>query len=246
LPSEKLDVNGNLKVRENATIQGIATADSFVKTGGTSSQFLMADGSTSAGTVATTMGTIGTSATANGATITSGVLSLTPANATNGGVVTTGAQTFAGAKTFTQSLNANSFVKTGGTSSQVLMADGSVSTGVTITSGIFSLTFSTQNVIISYKLITDGTSKIVYLNIPYFNVFGSIPTTFLNSTGTLPLLIRPNSTQYITSAVMPTSSSYPILGYWVISSSGSITLYSNGASSQIQGAAPGTISYIAN
>jgi hypothetical protein len=49
LPSEKLDVAGNLKVRENAMIQGTATANSFVKDGGTSSQFLMADGSVSTG-----------------------------------------------------------------------------------------------------------------------------------------------------------------------------------------------------
>ena len=48
-----------------------------------------------------TVGSIGTSSDANGATITSGVLSLTPADATNGGVVTTAPQTFAGAKTFT-------------------------------------------------------------------------------------------------------------------------------------------------
>jgi hypothetical protein len=41
-----------------------------------------------------------TSATANGATITGGVLQLAPANGTNGGVVTTAAQTFAGTKTF--------------------------------------------------------------------------------------------------------------------------------------------------
>jgi hypothetical protein len=49
LPSEKLDVAGNLKVRENAMIQGTATANSFVKDGGTSTQFLMADGSVSTG-----------------------------------------------------------------------------------------------------------------------------------------------------------------------------------------------------
>jgi hypothetical protein len=49
---------------------------------------------------ATTMGAIGGSSTANGGTITAGVLSLTPANATNGGIVTTGAQTFAGNKIF--------------------------------------------------------------------------------------------------------------------------------------------------
>jgi uncharacterized protein (TIGR02145 family) len=51
------------------------------------------------------VGTIGVSSNANGATITSGTLSLTPADATNGGIVTTGTQTFAGAKTFTGTVN---------------------------------------------------------------------------------------------------------------------------------------------
>ncbi len=105
LPSEKLDVNGNLKVNGNSTINGTTTANSFIKSGGTSSQYLMADGSTSAGTVATTMGTISASSTANGATITSGVLSLTPADGTNGGIITTGTQTIAGNKTFNSDLN---------------------------------------------------------------------------------------------------------------------------------------------
>jgi uncharacterized protein (TIGR02145 family) len=49
---------------------------------------------------ATTMGAIGGSSTTNGGTITSGVLSLTPADATNAGIVTTGTQTFAGNKIF--------------------------------------------------------------------------------------------------------------------------------------------------
>jgi hypothetical protein len=53
LPSEKLDVAGNLKVRQNATVSGTATASSFVKDGGTSSQFLMADGSVSTGATGT-------------------------------------------------------------------------------------------------------------------------------------------------------------------------------------------------
>jgi hypothetical protein len=83
---------------------GAINANNFVKTGGTSTQYLMADGSTSAGTVATTMGAIGASSTTNGGTITSGVLSLAPADATNGGIVTTGTQTIAGNKTLTGTL----------------------------------------------------------------------------------------------------------------------------------------------
>ncbi|MEN9349724.1 MAG: hypothetical protein RL372_702 [Bacteroidota bacterium] len=77
---------------------------------GTSGQVL-----TSAGTGAPTwttpasvsVGTISGSSTANGASITSGVLNLAPADATNGGIVTTGSQTFAGAKTFGTDINVN-------------------------------------------------------------------------------------------------------------------------------------------
>jgi uncharacterized protein (TIGR02145 family) len=48
----------------------------------------------------TSMGTIGGSSTANGGTITSGVLSLTPADRDNGGIVTNGMQDFDGNKSF--------------------------------------------------------------------------------------------------------------------------------------------------
>jgi hypothetical protein len=56
---------------------------------------------------ASTVGTISNSATTNGASITSGVLNLAPADPNNGGIVTTGAQTFAGAKTFNSNLVVN-------------------------------------------------------------------------------------------------------------------------------------------
>ena len=109
----------------NTTIKGTTTANSFVKEGGTSSQYLMADGSTSAGTAATTMGTIGASSTANGGTISSGVLSLAPADGTNGGIVTTGTQTFAGAKTFSSDIIINGINTVNGN----LLVNGSASLG---------------------------------------------------------------------------------------------------------------------
>ena len=119
---------------------------------------------------ATTMGAISGSSSTNGATINAGVLSLTPADAANGGIVTNGTQTIGGAKTFTQSVTANSFAKTGGTSSQYLMADGSTSVGL-INEGSFEIRFSnigSPDVIINYKEITEGSSKIVHLYIPKF------------------------------------------------------------------------------
>jgi pyruvoyl-dependent arginine decarboxylase (PvlArgDC) len=84
-PTSALDVNGT------------ATATSFVKSGGSSNEYLMADGSVTNG-VPVTVGAISASSNANGAAITSGVLNLAPADATNGGIVTTGTQTFSGNK----------------------------------------------------------------------------------------------------------------------------------------------------
>jgi uncharacterized protein (TIGR02145 family) len=55
----------------------------------------------------TSMGAISGSSTTNGATITSGVLSLAPASATNPGIITTTAQTIAGAKTFSDGITGN-------------------------------------------------------------------------------------------------------------------------------------------
>ncbi len=105
---------------------GLANTNAQVQTNTTDITNLQTQVSTlQSNAVATTMGTIGASATTNGATITAGVLSLTPANATNGGVVTTAAQTFAGDKTFSGNVVTNgnviisnptvTFVNTSGT-----------------------------------------------------------------------------------------------------------------------------------
>ena len=61
--------------------------------------------SSSGGTLSS-FGAIGATSNANGATVSGSIITLTPADGTNGGVVTTGAQTFAGAKTFTGTITA--------------------------------------------------------------------------------------------------------------------------------------------
>ena len=87
-----------------ATFTGALTAGgiTFPTSDGTAGQLLVTNGS---GTLtwssgALSVGAIAGSSNAKGATISTNVLSLTPADATNGGIVTTAAQTFAGAKTF--------------------------------------------------------------------------------------------------------------------------------------------------
>jgi hypothetical protein len=128
-------VDGNGTIVSASTV----TATSFIRTGGLSTQYLMADGSvtTGGGGGSVTLSAIGSTPNANGATLTGSALNLEPASASFGGVVTTGVQTFAGAKTFNSSVTAGSFIKSGGLSTQYLMADGSVTTG---TGGTVSMT----------------------------------------------------------------------------------------------------------
>jgi hypothetical protein len=64
---------------------------------------------------AITLGAISSTSNSNGATITAGVLNLAPANATDGGIVTTEAQTFAGAKTFSSDLSVSGKLALGST-----------------------------------------------------------------------------------------------------------------------------------
>lgn len=86
---------------------------------------------------------IGSTPNANGATITGSALKLQPADDTYGGVVSTTSQTFAGAKTFNNTINGNYL-----TASTVLISDASkniVSSSVTITTlGYLDATSSIQ------------------------------------------------------------------------------------------------------
>ncbi len=95
----KLSATG-LQLIGALTATGNITANSLIKSGGTSSQFLKADGSIDATNYQPTIsfGAIGSTPNANGASISSGVITLQPASATYGGLVTTGAQTLAGQK----------------------------------------------------------------------------------------------------------------------------------------------------
>ena len=130
------------------------------------------------------MGAIGQTSSSNGATITNGVLSLTPADGNNVGIVTTEAQTFAGDKTFSGTTTASSFKRSGGTPSQILMADGSttrtirgrVNANGTIAAGSG---FTVSNLIIGYgsysiNFTTPFTTVPIVVASPEFMLFCSI------------------------------------------------------------------------
>jgi hypothetical protein len=97
-----------------------------------------------------TLTAIAGTSNANGATISGTALTLTPADATNGGIVTSGMQTFAGAKTFSNDITAPNFLgnattaTTAGnitaTSNTTLTSLANLTTVGTITSGVWSAT----------------------------------------------------------------------------------------------------------
>lgn len=103
---------GSTTLSSNAVLLGNGTSALQTVSPGTSGNVLTSNGTTwvsqaasGGGGGVTSVGAINGSSTANGASITSGVLNLHPADGTNGGVVTTSAQTFAGNKTFSGTIN---------------------------------------------------------------------------------------------------------------------------------------------
>jgi len=142
----------------SATFSGDVTANSFVKSGGTSSQFLKADGSVDIRSFVTT-GALDNYLPLTGGSLTNSlssgyVLSVTNTTAAadaNGlyvniasgstgtpfrvdrGGVSLISVNYLGATLLKSTITANAFIKASGTSSEYLMADGSVSTGLSFT-----------------------------------------------------------------------------------------------------------------
>ena len=125
----------------------------------------------------TSIGTISASSTANGASITSGVLNLAPADATNGGVVNTTNQTFAGSKTFSSDISVNT-VKVGkgsgtgtgntalGTSTLNANTSGNYNTMVGGNTGVSNTTGS-GNTALGYSSLNSNTTGINNVSIGY-------------------------------------------------------------------------------
>ena len=122
---------------------------------------------------AITIGAIGSS-NANGASLTSGVLRLSPADGTNGGIVTTGAQTFAGTKTFTAAP-----VLSTTTASQALFTDANKNIVSNSITGTGNVVMSTSPTLVTPVLgAATGTS---------LSVTGQLTSTV--ATGTAPLVV---------------------------------------------------------
>jgi hypothetical protein len=138
-----LYVNGGIKANGNSTINGNLTASQFIVPSGTSSQFLKADGSVDTTTyqAAISLAAIGITPNANGASLVGSLLNLQPADASFGGVVTTGTQTFAGDKTFSSDLTVNGVnIGLGGGSIDTNTRVGSSALGVN-TTGFYNSAF---------------------------------------------------------------------------------------------------------
>jgi hypothetical protein len=101
--------------------------------------------------VATTVGSLNSSGTTNGMTLLGGELKLSPADASNPGVVTAGTQTIAGAKTFAQDLQINQLMighGGGGLQANTLVGK----------SAFTSNTTGSNNTAIGYQSLTANTS----------------------------------------------------------------------------------------
>jgi hypothetical protein len=94
---------------------------------------------------AVTLSAIGSTANANGATLTGQILNLEPASASYGGVVTTGTQTFAGAKTFSSDISVNTYMTVGRGGGGI---DSNTALGV---NALYSNTTGSLNVALGYQ-----------------------------------------------------------------------------------------------
>jgi hypothetical protein len=190
--SYKFEITGTAKISSTLLVSGVTTFGSTLSNGTYTYTLPSATGTlalTSDIHSAVTLSAIGSTANANGATLTGQVLNLQPADASFGGVVTTGTQTFAGAKTFTSALS--------GTSATFL---GNVGIGTTSPSALlntFSASTSTQIIVTGADTtnqrleVTDGTVT------NRFGIFGRTngDAGVLGTQTNHPLVFNTNSTE---------------------------------------------------
>jgi hypothetical protein len=150
---------------KSAVFENSVTGTSLIKTGGTSSQFLKADGSVDSSAYITLGSLSATSPIFYNNT--TGVISSQAASATLSGYVTTGTQTIAGAKTFTSLLNVNNkiYLQTDLGSTGVYFqsySSNELSIGATSGATVYYSSFILQYATRSYTLPNaDGTIALV-------------------------------------------------------------------------------------
>ncbi len=187
---------GNTDVSDVKT-SGTITAGfvTYPKTNGTDGQVLTANtnGAASWTTVSgggggggvTTVGSIGTS-NVKGATISGTTITLSPADATNGGIVTTGAQIFEGAKTFNADLIVNGLsVGMGGGNVSSNTANGNTALKSNTTgnynaaNGASSLYANTEG----FQNTANGAYSLYYNTTGYNNTANGATSLYYNTTG---------------------------------------------------------------
>jgi hypothetical protein len=154
----------------------------------------------------TALAAIGSSANANGASISGSTFNLQPASADFGGVVTTGTQTFAGAKTFNSDLKVNDLTVGKGAANNTTLFG--FEAGAALTSS------GTNNVAVGYQALksnTDGTNNVAV---------GNIAATTLTS-GTGNIAIGSQAMRYTTTGSSNNAIGYGALGA-VTTASGNI------------------------
>ncbi len=145
----------------------------------------------------TALAAIGSSANANGASISGSTLNLEPASANFGGIVTTGTQTFAGAKTFNLDLKVNDLTVGKGAANNTTLLG--FEAGAALTSS------GTNNVAVGYQALksnTDGTNNVAV---------GNIAATTLTS-GTGNIAIGSQAMRYTTTGSSNNAIGYGALG----------------------------------
>lgn len=170
---------------------------------------------------ALTIGAVATSSDVNGATIvTNGAsreLILHPADATNAGIVTAGAQTFGGAKTFQDSLTAASTIMVGGTGN----ANSTVQVGGSISMAIRTISASTTVSGTDNTILANTSTSAITLTLPDpVNFPGRIYTIKKVGNGGIDkeLIITP------TSGTIDGGNSYTIYNDWTY-----VTMQTDGA-----------------
>lgn len=115
----------------------------------------------------TALAAIGSSPNANGATLSSGTLNLEPASASFGGVITTGTQTLAGAKTFSGDTlianNAGSQATIGGSSSTAIHV---LNGGLRVTQRSTTSNLTIDTTTTDYAVLVDTTGGAVTITMP--------------------------------------------------------------------------------